>query len=86
MVKSYYVKCVFLFLNISDSALVWFFLNYILTSSFTSQEVRTVGIFYCYWDMVTLVQKNIKKIGEIALLEKKFKLDFLNIYHSYILK
>ncbi len=68
-----------------------FFFNDIPTSSFTSQEVRTFGIFEISFitteiHIITFVQKIIKKFGEIAPLEKKFKLDFSNIYHSYFLK
>jgi hypothetical protein len=62
--------------------------NGILTSSFTSQEVRTVGIFEISFTTTEIwehLYRKSYKFGEIALLEK-IKLDFSNIYHSYILK
>ncbi len=80
----------FLFSNISDSALLWIiFENGTLTFSFTSLEFITVEIYEIYFTTTEIwwhLSKKSGKFRENALLEKKFKLNFLEIFHAYILK
>ncbi len=91
LLNSYRIKCVFNFQTFLTVLFYeFFFENGTLYFSFTSQEFVTVDIFEIYFATTeiwpTFVQKIPKILWKCTVREKKFKLDFSEIFHAYMLK